>query len=94
MTNTELKFQELFKGLGEYMVKLTREVEGESHIVELRFKDVNEPPTSFSELVEKAKEVKELLADRGKLEGKVYIIENIAEFLKSKMQQLDEIYGE
>jgi hypothetical protein len=73
----------------EFFKKQARVIQGENLLLDMQEDDIYSTPTSFDDIHKKVRNLKNLIRDKSKIEGKLECMEEMMDFITEKSKELE-----
>jgi len=90
MKSREEKLIQLMHSLYEdFFKKQARIIQGENLLLDMQEDDIYSLPTSFDDIHKKVSQIKRLIGEKSKIEGKLEIMGQMMDFITDKSKELE-----
>ena len=88
--NSEEKMHQFLLNMRDFFTKQVNVLKGEDILVEMRLKTVSmNLPSNITELLDRTEEAKKILFEKGKIEGKMELLDDFSKFLDEQIEKID-----
>ena len=88
--NSEEKMHQFLLDMRDFFTKQVNVLKGEDILVEMRLKTVSKNlPSNITELLDRTEEAKKILFEKGKIEGKMELLDDFSKFLDEQIEKID-----
>jgi len=88
--NSEEKMHQFLLDMRDFFTKQVNVLKGEDILVEMRLKTVSmNLPSNITELLDRTEEAKKILFEKGKIEGKMELLDDFSKFLDEQIEKID-----
>jgi len=88
--NSEEKMHQFLLDMRDFFTKQVNVLKGEDILVEMRLKTVSmNLPSNITELLDRTEEAKKIVFEKGKIEGKMELLDDFSKFLDEQIEKID-----
>jgi len=88
--NSEEKMHQFLLDMRDFFTKQVNVLKGEDILVEMRLKTISmNLPSNITELLDRTEEAKKILFEKGKIEGKMELLDDFSKFLDEQIEKID-----